>query len=318
MSFWVSLLVKVYDMAGDFLFLTRTKGSDYTLRMNSGENAGSTDEAAFREMLRLSGVKGTEYPFAELVNMGGDDFCLMAGGLQTGRKDRDGRPVRFTFMMTLGKDDAASSFMHLVDRWDDVEGVMRSCLDDEAYREDRIFFGHEEFSGYLKDYVTDAGAPAENCVMKWEKSSGEIHTDTLTPPEPPGKSRMKSLIAALVVMAAAVLLMLLMSGDDEDEPIIPPEVHALSEDKPANGYDALSSELELLSWDIHTRYMEAAKDYEDARDEMARQAAIMEEAGSRLAKISGDIEALKGIYSELGTISEDEALERILRLKSGE
>lgn len=314
-------------MRGKFLFLMRTRDKDYELRQDTGENADTSSEAYFADMLRLSGIRGTEEPFSVLMNAGGGKYSVIAGGLQTGRKDREGRPVRFTFLMEAGKDDAAKIFAHIVNDWDDVETLLRSCLDDDEYRRNRIAFNEEMFTVSLKDYeFENIAMPPQSNMLKWEKSSGDILELNITSQKSSAKYGKKLIIAALAAVIAVIAWVVIDVPNDDDLPPMPEYDEAV----------ALKSELSVLSWDIHTRYMAADKEYEDLGDELDRYlrrdmtsadlarineiVPLKERAGTRRAELSADIASLKEIYSDFMALSSDseklhDIAGKIVRLK---
>ena len=171
-----------------FLFLTRTKHSDYRLRENSGQDSKGE---GFTSVLGEAGIPGTEKPFAVLVK-----GRVVAGGMMTGRKDVHGRQIRFSFSLDSAK--APECFMHLVRHWDDAEKLMKSCLEE---KDDAVAFDDERFTAWLEDYDAQEVKPR----VKWEKSSGNI----LPFPAKKRKSRKKAIViagvAALAVLAVAAM-----------------------------------------------------------------------------------------------------------------
>ena len=127
-----------------FLFMTRTEDEDYILREEKGMNADYSSEKIFSETLRRSGIGGTEKPFALLMHCGRKIF-IMAGGMKIGSKDKEGRPVRFTFLFDIGENDAAKIFANLTDNWENSERLLRSCIDVEEYIRNRILFHSDIF-----------------------------------------------------------------------------------------------------------------------------------------------------------------------------
>lgn len=127
-----------------FLFLTRTRDKDYRLYKDSGELAGSSAEKIFMDNLRTSGINGTEEPFAVLNDSG----YIVAGGMKTGSKDREGRPVRFTFCCELEEqEEARKVFLTLATEWEKSVEFMRSCLKE---KDGEVRFSHVEFMNWLK------------------------------------------------------------------------------------------------------------------------------------------------------------------------
>ena len=134
-------------MCINFLFLTRTRDNDYRVYKNSGELAEAESEKIFMDNLKISGITGTEEPFNVLSEDDGK-FYVLAGGMKTGGKDREGRQVRFSFLCELDEyDEAMKIFLTLASKWEESVNFMRSCLDEKF---DRITFSHIEFMNWLK------------------------------------------------------------------------------------------------------------------------------------------------------------------------
>ncbi len=132
----------------DFLFLTRTRENDYRVYKNSGELAGDEAEKIFMDNLKISGITGTEEPF-NVLNEDDGRFYVLAGGMKTGGKDREGRQVRFSFLCELDEyDEAMKIFLTLASKWEESVNFMRSCLDEKF---DRINFSYIEFMNWLKN-----------------------------------------------------------------------------------------------------------------------------------------------------------------------
>ena len=139
-------------MTRRFLFMTRTREKDYRLFCDSGEPAGYEDEQFFSGLLKSSGVNGTENPFAVLTERN-EAFCLVAGGMKTGNKDREGRPVRFTFCIEFPHNErqiALNAFSLLASKWDEASALMSSCIDSDSYRRGEISFDCVRFTEWLK------------------------------------------------------------------------------------------------------------------------------------------------------------------------
>lgn len=139
-------------MTRRFLFMTRTREKDYRLFCDSGEPAGYEDEQIFSGLLKSSGINGTENPFAVLTERN-ESFCLVAGGMKTGNKDREGRPVRFSFCIEIPHSErqiALNAFSLLASKWDEATVLMSSCVDSDSYRRGEISFDCVRFTEWLK------------------------------------------------------------------------------------------------------------------------------------------------------------------------
>ncbi|MBR0151945.1 MAG: hypothetical protein IJP89_11345 [Synergistaceae bacterium] len=139
-------------MNSRFLFMTRTRDKDYRLFSDSGEAAGYDDEQFFSGLLKSSGVNGTENPFAVLTEHD-SALYLIAGGMKTGSKDREGRPVRFTFCLEFPsheQQNALNAFSLIASKWDEATALMSSCVDAESFRRGEISFDCVRFTEWLK------------------------------------------------------------------------------------------------------------------------------------------------------------------------
>ena len=278
-----------------FMFLTRTKNTDYRLREGDGQDS---EAEGFTGILRGAGITGTEKPCAVLK-----DDVVVAAGMTTGSKDIHGRQIRFSF--SLEDDEAGKVFGHLVNCWSDAEEVMRTCLD---ITEDSACFDAERFTEWLKDYADEAPLPGN--FVKWEKSSGDVTPFTL-----PAKTRNRKTLIAAVLAVVAGIAFFAVDGNDADEE------QKLQREAVRAGISRMFSELGLLSGDIHIKLLEAEGEYQDAFDEiasisggnmtssdvkrLAELVPLRDSAKLKLLKLSEDINALDGIYALLGRASED-------------
>ena len=174
-----------------FHCLTRTWKTGYRFTPNDRDA-----EERFYRHLRTAGIFGTEEPFAVLV-----DDCVIAGGMETGKRDKEGRPVRFSFML----DGDTGIFCGLAAHWDEAEIFMRSCFDWEAYRHEEIIFAADEFVNELKTYGTDADiiTPSRGHILKWDKSGiSELAINEAKTKAKYSRKKIFALYAVIVMIAA--------------------------------------------------------------------------------------------------------------------
>lgn len=137
-----------------FYVLTRTWKTGY--RFTPEDHSA---EEKFYSLLKTAGIFATEEPFAVLY-----DGCLIAGGMETGYRDKEGRAIRFSLMLETG--DTGKCFAHLAGDWDNAEEFMRSCINWEEYSREEIVFAAQDFVKWLEDYPESFRAHA----VKWDKS----------------------------------------------------------------------------------------------------------------------------------------------------
>lgn len=189
-------------MKDEFCFLTRTWKTGYRFMPPDRES----EERFYRE-LKAAGIFGTEEPFALLC-----DGCVIAGGMETGKRDKEGRTIRFSFML----EGDANIFWGLAEHWDEAEKFMRSCIDWEAYRKEEIIFADDKFVNMLKSYGTDAkiAAQTRGHKLKWDKSGiSELKADD------EAKYSWRKIFAAVVMLAViAIGAALFMTGEKQKTP----------------------------------------------------------------------------------------------------
>ncbi len=194
-------------MTERFHFLTRTWRTGYRFTPPERDS-----EERFYRQLKTAGIFGTEEPFAVI-----DGDCLIAGGMETAKRDKEGRTIRFSFM--LEGDSAGRIFYGLASHWDEAEQVMRSCFDWESYRREDVVFAADEFLKALNEYGTDAevSAPSKGRVLKWDKSGISAIT-----PSTETKSSWPKILAVCAVMVMIIAGGLLLYPKDRK-----PETHAV-------------------------------------------------------------------------------------------
>lgn len=296
-------------MSGNFLFLTRTKRKDYVLRKNNGDYADDNDEKFFNYIKKSSGIKGTENPFALLIKSEGK-FFVMSGGIQTGLKDYSGTRVRLTFVMNADEDDAGKIFMHIVNGWEEIEKIMRSCLDVKAFDEDKIIFDFYKFTEALKDYDNEISPLPSGSNLKWEKSSNKI-----IPVKSPKKKKVKKYIfaAVLIFIFSAMIIFANYPRDTVNN----------NNYETSTDYESVRWNIYDILWNMKNELESAGNEYNEAfnkikeitraggnitRSDLENLNLLMPErdrAKEKLNKISADITYIMSLSEDLGVSSND-------------
>ncbi len=181
----------------EFRFVTRTLSEDYHVFGDCGESIFS-DPIEFAPLRKKGGIMPEDGPCAVLFEDNKKIF-LVVSNMQSGRKDVAGRTIRFSFChifqgtTQVDKEHAFAAFIHVVQKWNDVQGKVQSLFHETpkvGTQGETVSFDQNCFMKWLQEGekpttpfeickhgdVRPLNAsiwPSKDCLLKWRISEDD-------------------------------------------------------------------------------------------------------------------------------------------------